>query len=459
MRVGMIHYKTGSTDGVSLEMRKWKEVIELSGHTVFFCSGIHENEQTEQVTVIPELNYHRTEASRLCDGMFKSLEGYGSEEAFIEDLEKQTKDLEIKLSKWIETNNLETIIPENVWSVALHPALALALHRVVQHYSLKVLCHHHDFYWERLGNLSLTCKTAMQLADTLYPPHDPAFKHVVINTKAQALLAQRKGIETTVVPNVFDFTDPKESQEGFARDAFNCDFRKAIGLRESDILVLQATRIIPRKGIEMAIDVIEQMNKLIPSYWGKPLYDGRQLDASSKIVLVLAGYAEDDTTGAYLGNLKTYAKQKQVTMLHIGEQIASERRMAPSKTYSLWDAYSHADIVSYPSIWEGWGNQLLEAIKAKLPVMLFEYPVYLSDIKPKGLEVLSLGSTVQGNNDLGLVQVEKALYQKTAQEAIEVLTNKEKYEMMVENNFSVGKEFFSLDALMRYVKPLIQKWG
>ena len=69
------------------------------------------------------------------------------------------------------------------------------------------------------------------------------------------------------------------------------------------------------------------------------------------------------------------------------ENIVSESReiLNGKKIYSLWDTYVFADFVTYPSLWEGWGNQLLEAIRAKLPIMLFEYPVYKVDIKDKGL--------------------------------------------------------------------------
>jgi len=46
------------------------------------------------------------------------------------------------------------------------------------------------------------------------------------------------------------------------------------------------------------------------------------------------------------------------------------------------DTYVFADIISYPSIFEGWGNQFIEAVFAKKPVIVFEYPVFKSDIKP-----------------------------------------------------------------------------
>ena len=459
--VGMIHYKTGSTDGVSLEMEKWKLALENAGHTVFFCSGLHENDNLERVTTIVELNYHTPESSRILRGMFTSLDVYGDnnpQERFEEDLYSQCAILESKLSDWIVKNSIEIMIPENVWSVALHPAASLALQKVVVRYNLRVLAHHHDFYWERIGDYNLTCKIAMELADTLFPPHIRHYKHVVINSLAQKNLIERKGIHAEVIPNVFDFTEDAMNTNGFVKDSFNQDFRSDIGVKEEDIMVLQATRIIPRKGIEMAIDVVAHMNTILPSLRGQNLYDGRTILPSTQIVLVLAGYSEDDKTGEYLNTLKEYANKMQVKMIHVDSMISSQRELTPAKRYSLWDSYSHADIVTYPSYWEGWGNQLLEALKAKIPVILFEYPVYISDIAPRGLKVLSLGSRIDKKNGSNLVEVGENIYEKTAQKTLKVLTNREKYKTMVERNFSIGKHYFSLEALSDYLTPFMEEW-
>lgn len=460
--VGMLHYKSGSTDGVSLEMEKWRQVIERAGHTVFFCSGIHEKEETHPITVIPELNYHTEDASRLQRGMFVTLDHYPEKDkrsAFKHDLESQCALLEMRLATWVEAHAIEVIIPENIWSVALHPAAALALQRVVSKKGLWVLSHHHDFYWERLGSLLLTCPEAMELADTLYPPHNQDYDHAVINSLAQESLLKRKGIKASVIPNVFDFSDPETSTEGFSLDERNKYFRRDIGLLPADIFMLQATRIVPRKGIEMAIEVIAEMNRMLPDLQGRELYNGRTFSKKNQIVLVLSGYSEDDRTGTYLAKLKHLAHRKGVRMIQIDHMLSSSRPSESEGGYSFWDAYAHADIVTYPSYWEGWGNQLLEAMKAKLPVILFEYPVYARDIASKGLDMISLGSNIDSQDAHALVHLAPIRYKEAAERTIEILTNKLKYEKMVERNFSIGREYFSLDALSRYLKPFLEKWN
>ena len=38
-RIGILHYQVGRTDGVSLEIDKWQQVLENRGHEVFLCAG------------------------------------------------------------------------------------------------------------------------------------------------------------------------------------------------------------------------------------------------------------------------------------------------------------------------------------------------------------------------------------------------------------------------------------
>ena len=72
-----------------------------------------------------------------------------------------------------------------------------------------------------------------------------------------------------------------------------------------------------------------------------------------------------------------------------------------TKKYTrLWDAYVFADFVTYPSWWEGWGNQLLEAVRAKLPVALFEYPVIWPTSRT-GFRVISFGDQIHGRDVSG----------------------------------------------------------
>ncbi|MBG0787721.1 MAG: glycosyltransferase, partial [Anaerolineaceae bacterium] len=118
-----------------------------------------------------------------------------------------------------------------------------------------------------------------------------------------------------------------------------------------------------------------------------------------------------------------------------------------TKIYSLWDTYTIADLVTYPSIWEGWGNQLLEALRAKLPIVVFEYPVYLSDIKEKDLEIISLGDQIEKRDKLDLVEISTKMLQEAADQSVTILTNKRLREQMVERNYLIAEQNYSYEKL------------
>ena len=59
------------------------------------------------------------------------------------------------------------------------------------------------------------------------------------------------------------------------------------------------------------------------------------------------------------------------------------------KQYTLWDAYPHADLVTYPSLYEGFGNALLETIYFKRLAVVNRYPVYVADLAPWVLNLSS----------------------------------------------------------------------
>lgn len=297
-----------------------------------------------------------------------------------------------------------------------------------------------------------TCEAAARIAQEYLPPKDPLITHVVINSFAQRELLKRKGIAATVIPNVFDFAgDP------WGADDYNHDFRETIGVNENDVIVLQATRIVERKGIELAIDLVRELNK--PDHIEKlqkiGLCDGRKFSEESRIVLVLAGYSED-RTNKYLNRLKEKIGRTGIEARYIADSVRSRRgEIDGRRIYSLWDCYVSADLVIYPSLFEGWGNQFLEAIRANLPIVLFEYPVYRADIKNKGFDVISLGNEVIGIDDLGLTTISEANIKRAAQRSVEVLTDSSAREEMVDRNFDLGREFYGLESLEWYLEEVI----
>jgi hypothetical protein len=57
------------------------------------------------------------------------------------------------------------------------------------------------------------------------------------------------------------------------------------------------------------------------------------------------------------------------------------------KVYSAWDAYQQADLITYPSTYEGFGNAFLEAVYYQRPLLCNRYAIYRTDIEPCGFRV------------------------------------------------------------------------
>ena len=446
--IGIFHYQVGGTDGVSLEIEKWKLILEGMGHTVHLIGG---DLGTAQGILVKEMFHHLPESKRLNQNTFMRLSDFDAP-GYREELDRMAEDIAARFKEVIQENKIDLILAENVWCVAANPAVAPALEIVRQELGLPAVAHNHDFYWERREGFSLTCSGAVELADKYLPPHDPTIKHSVINSLAQAELLERKGINSVVVPNVFDFATPS-----WKKDSYNSDLREEIGLGENDLVLLQATRIVSRKGIELAIDFAKAINtpERLKILREKGFYDGRKFTDESRIVLVLAGYARDDANGGYKELLTKKAKNGNVELLYIEDWVDADRSTREGqKIYSLWDTYTMADLVTYPSLWEGWGNQFLEAVKAKLPLLLFEYPVYIKDIKDKGFQVISLGNQIRDYDEDGLARVESLKIEEAADQAIILLTDAEQREQVVEHNFNVGLQHYSMEALKGYLEPL-----
>jgi glycosyltransferase involved in cell wall biosynthesis len=114
----------------------------------------------------------------------------------------------------------------------------------------------------------------------------------------------------------------------------------------------------------------------------------------------------------------------------------------------------------YTTGWEGFGNQLLEAFAAELPVVVFEYPVFKEDIAPKGVEVVSLGDTILSESDsMGLVQISPEVLFRATHQIMELLTNPEQWRHVASKNTKVGKNHFSYDVLRAHLDDAIEWAG
>jgi glycosyltransferase involved in cell wall biosynthesis len=274
--------------------------------------------------------------------------------------------------------------------------------------------HHHDFWWERPRFLLNAIKDIIQSA---FPPDLPSIRHVVINSMIQSDLAAKRGLSSTVVYNVVDF-DSKAP----AVDDFNMDFRQSLGFDESDLLILQPTRVVSRKGIEHALYLVKRLD--LPS---------------AKLII---SHSADDEGSDYADWILETARQQDVSLYLIYNRLHETRKFTDdgNKLYTLWDVYPHADLVTYPSLYEGFGNAFLEAVYFRKPILVNRYSVYITDIEPKGFDVIAIDGFLNA---------------QAVDRVRQVLLDEETRARMTEKNFDIGRRYFSFRVLRRRLGSLL----
>ena len=263
-KIAFLHNALGKTDGVSLEVDKWRTVLEKLGHEVFYIAG---NDDNERVLCIPELSFYHKQTKKEIENATVRLVDYKNGIELISDINNSAKIIKEKLYQIIKENNIEIIIPNNLMSVGYHIAALKAIYEFIIETNIKTICHNHDFYFEDSGEVEPTCIEVADILEKLAPPNIKNVKNLVINSIAQKALFDKKHIKADIVPNVFDFEMNKWSV-----DDYNKTFLKDFNIAENDIIFLQATRVMDRKGIELAIDVVDSLNENKSKLIGKLYY-------------------------------------------------------------------------------------------------------------------------------------------------------------------------------------------
>jgi glycosyltransferase involved in cell wall biosynthesis len=435
LKIALVHYRVGETDGVSLEMDKWVHVLKKQGHQLLYVAG---SEGTTKAHIIDSLHYQSAENNKIVYNAYNKLKDFKDGKSLAAQIYKMADEIAESFIRLFDQQQLDIIVPNNIFSLGWNLPVAIGLAMAIEKKGIACICHHHDFFWEREKYSNPTCKEISEMLIKYFPPHNLNIKHVVINKIAQKELKLRRGLDSVVIPNVFDF-----DRQAFKLDAYNSDLKAQTNIPEDAFVVLQATRITYRKGIELAIEFVAGLNKKLKT---KPIRN------KNYAILLIAGNNEEDS---YYNKLIAYAKKLNVVWHDIHPYVSHGRYETENrKYYSLWDVYPHADFITYPSLLEGWGNQLIEAVFAKKPVVLYHYPVYKTDIAHLGFKHISFGDNSFEKED-GLKTIPTETMQSAVEDAFAILSNHETEKQWVEKNFEIGADSLSYNALADYLNDLI----
>ena len=403
VNIGFVSTRFAGTDGVSLETAKWAEVLEGEmGHTCFYFAGLIEDRPPDRCLVVPEAFYRHPEIKDRHDRFFEREVRSEDETRWIHQMREYFHG---HLKEFIARFAIDLLIIENALSIPLNVPLGLALTEVIAETGIPTLGHHHDLAWERDRFL---VNSVGDYIDMAFPPNLPSIQHIVINSVARHQLARRRGVGSEVIPNVMHYEKPAP-----VIDEYSADLRITLGLTDEDVLILQPTRIVPRKGIEHAVELV------------------KRLEMKSCLVI---SHASGDEGDAYATRIRNYADMLGVCIVFASDLFSEKRGVKEdgSKIYSLWDAYPHADLVTYPSLIEGFGNAFLEALYFKKPIVVNNYSIFAIDIKTKGFSV---------------IEFDDFITDETVARARELIQNKELADQLCLQNYELALHHFSYTML------------
>ncbi len=411
MNIGFVSTRLAGTDGVSLETRKVAAILRDMGHTDFYCAG--ELDPDLPGRLAPKMHFTHPEIMAVQGAAFSTTESPPGFEAKVAALAEHLRQ---ELAAFCEEYAIDVLVPQNALTIPMNIPLGVGLTDFIQATGMPTVAHHHDFYWER-ERFARGCVEG--ILARCFPPQLPSVRHMVINSPAQASLLARRGIESVVLPNIFDFETAAPGITPESRD-----LRAALGLTDEHLLILQPTRVIPRKGIELAIEMVARLQE--PGH--AAALQGK------RPVLVITHHAGDEGQ-EYLYALQAQAEKAEVDLRYVGPRFAPQGDPATG-IFSLWDAYAHADFVTYPSLYEGFGNALVETVYFRLPALVNRYSVYDADIRPLGFE---------------FVEIDGAVTDESVAATIQAMMDPVVRRRMTEHNYETARRHFSYAA----VRPIL----
>jgi mannosylglucosylglycerate synthase len=408
-RIGFVSTRFDGTDGVSLETQKWAHVLKGLDQSVYYFAG--QSDQPKEISfIVPEAHFLHADVQAIANVSYRSPTRPPETTHRIHELRSYLKD---RLYEFIRKYDIELLIAENALSIPLNIPLGLALAELIVETGIPVIGHHHDFFWERKRFLVNCIGDYLEMA---FPPRLPSIHHVVINSLAATEMGKRRGINVSVIPNVMDFDNPPDP-----RDEYTALLRADLGVDPDEHFFLQPTRPLQRKGIEYAIELI------------------RRLEAEARLVISHAG---GDEGGEYVQHVRTLAKLMDVRVNFVSDIIKTKRGTTKDgrKIYTLGDVYPYANLVTFPSLLEGFGNAFLETVYYRRPIFVNNYTIYSIDIKPKGFQAVEFNGFI---TDETITRVRK------------ILNDPKLVEEMTEHNYNLGKQFYSFAILERHLQVLL----
>ena len=399
--IGFVSTRFKGTDGVSLETSKWAHVFKKMGFKCFYFAG--QLDTPAKCSLLePLADFHHPQITEINNQCFSMQFRSRTLTNKIHEIKDQLKD---RIYAFLESFEIHLMVVENALAIPVNVPLGLAITEIIAETGIQTIGHHHDFFWERKRFLVNSIWDYLNMA---FPPHLPTVHHVVINSSGDNQLGLRTGISAITIPNVMDYDHPPEEPDDYAKDV-----RQALGFKDGEIFILQPTRVVQRKGIEHAIELAHRLGR------------------KAKLVI---SHGSGDEGHSYLTRVQSYADTLNVDLVLAADIVGTERGKTEDgrKIYRLSDLYQFADLVTFPSSFEGFGNAFLEALYYKKPLLVNNYSVYAIDIRPKGFWT---------------IEIDDYITEEALEFTRKILNDNALRKELVEHNYEMARRYFSYNIL------------
>jgi glycosyltransferase involved in cell wall biosynthesis len=322
--------------GVEEILRHHAQVLTRFGQKVSILAGMGESfSETFPVVIHPLLG---SQNPQIKSAHADCLKG---QYAALREVEEKIYEI---LSDW--SKNLDILIAHNVLHMPFNLPLTLALRRLAFRGDVKVVSWAHDSPYVR-SHLPEYLKHPPWISLKL--PH-PRISYVTISdSRRSAFKRHLKGIEWRVIYNGIDPAD------FFYLSSESVRLFKELNFPERDLVVVQPSRITPRKNLGLSLEIIHGIKSL-----------------GCNVLFILTG-AYDHHEGRAVEYYRLLRNKIEELALSDNVAILAEyafvdgSHLVPRRTF-IRDLYLMADLLLMTSRDEGFGLPLLEAGMIKLPI-------------------------------------------------------------------------------------------
>jgi len=336
-KIALLHYSCPPiVGGVEEIIRQHASLLTRYKHTVKVFAGYGERFTDEyDIEINPLLSSRHPKILRIHKDLPQSSH----------ELESVSENLYHYLSQALQS--FEALIVHNILTMHYNLPLTMAVHKLANAGTIRVVSWNHDspYYYT-----PLPFNPDIEQWEILRT-YNPAIPYVTISEQRkeqfQGLFAV-EGIE--VIP---DGVDPLTL---FSLDPKTLKLITDEHLFDADLLMVQPSRLHPRKNIELSIRVVRALH-----------------DKGLRARLLLTGAFDphEEKTVEYYHKLRNLSQQLNVErdIVIVAQYFSEDGEELSCEKDVVRDLYCIGDLLFMPSLQEGFGIPLLEAALLKLPIV------------------------------------------------------------------------------------------